>query len=441
MPYGVSNSFKRYAAFTFSETALTDSRGTIKSYFHQNEPVVSSRDGHPPQKRTHLSDVSGVSGELSSSNPALEDQVPSTIRKKTPEPDASSTTVPSSPGQRDAQVFSDHPGSESDLSSPPSSPPPRLISPAPKAHKTTFSFLKRKRSANSSLLDPSQERGALGDIAHNARKIPPQRRRSASTQMQIDLGGDFRKQCRTCGMDYISSNTEDAALHQEFHKMNSSGVDVGKILTKDAATKSIGPRSKSLREGEAVLIVDRRSSVASRNQVKKILDVVNRELSAPEIPQNDLWQALESNAKVLSKRTRAQEVSDTRDVRFKAFLYLKGDTCIGCCLIEKISSAYTVVKPPNAEQQIECALPESSCISISEKTEAVLLGITRIWTSRASRRQGVAETLLDCARSHFFYGMEVTKDLVAFSQPTQSGAQLARRWYGTETGWHVFRDR
>jgi len=33
----------------------------------------------------------------------------------------------------------------------------------------------------------------------------------------------------------------------------------------------------------------------------------------------------------------------------------------------------------------------------------------------------------------------VPKDLVAFSQPTDTGGQLAKRWFEAETGWHVYK--
>jgi hypothetical protein len=36
--------------------------------------------------------------------------------------------------------------------------------------------------------------------------------------------------------------------------------------------------------------------------------------------------------------------------------------------------------------------------------------------------------------------MIVDKERVAFSQPTESGGNLARKWFGRQSGWHVYID-
>ncbi|KAL8793618.1 MAG: hypothetical protein Q9195_003770 [Heterodermia aff. obscurata] len=416
-------------------------KGTIKSYFQRLEPASRAHGDLPPYKRICMDATGRAVEELVGSDRNLRGS--SLTQKSTPNPDASSTTVPSSPGPRDARVFSEPTelDSDSDLSTPPSSPPACLPSPARAGHKAAFSLLKRKRSTEDAQPELPKEKQPLKDIAHNARKTPRQTRKPPLAQMQIDLGGNFRKTCIQCGMEYIPSNREDAALHSEFHDMNSTGIDVGKVLMKDVATRLIAPGKKRLREDQTILMVDRQSSTVSRNKIKMILEVVNSELSAPHIEDDDLWGGLEPKIRIIPTRRRNSEVVDSRGVRFKAFVYLVGDRCIGCCLMEKISSGYPVVKQLFDQREKEDVTfdARSSSISVSDRPDSVLLGVSRIWTSRSFRRQGIAETLLDCGRRHFFYGMEVTKDLVAFSQPTESGAQLAKRWYGAETGWHVFK--
>ncbi len=355
-----------------------------------------------------------------------------------PDIEASSSTIPSSPLPKDAQLFSDNAllDTDSDLSSPPSSPPvPVPLSTLP-AHKVAFSFLKRKRSVPS-------EHGPLTVIEHNARKVPGSMKRAGLKQMQIDLGGEIRKTCEDCGMEYIPSVSQDAALHKDFHNLNKKGVDVGKILMRDAGTRLILPKGKQLKGDEAIIIVDRRSSLGSRNKVKKILEVVNSELSATEIDDAHLWGSVAPTSRVISTRKSRSEGADKGSARFKAFVYLVGDRSVGLCLIEKLSSANRVVDPSDvqAEEKNDPAHAHSSSILVSDKQDVALLGVSRIWTSRSHRRQGIAETLLDCARRHFFYGMEVTKDLIAFSQPTDSGGKLARQWFGAHSGWHVYRDK
>ena len=351
--------------------------------------------------------------------------------------EASSSTIPSSPLQKDAQIFSDNAllDTDSDLSSPPSSPPMPLSSPLRPALKTAFSFLKRKRSA-------MVEHEPLAESNPNARKIPKSQRALSLKQMQIDLGGDTRKTCEKCGMEYIPSNKEDQALHREFHDMNTDGIEIGQGFLKDKGAKLLALDGRLLRRDEDVVMIDRRCSLASRNKVKKVLEVVNAELSAAYIEDAHLWGDFDRSSRVrVTRETTNNGGSKEGGTRFKAFLYLKGEKCVGLCLVERITSAYQVADAPvpEAMQMRTSENASSSSISISDKQNVALLGVTRIWTSRAHRRQGIAVVLLDCARKHFFYGMEVTKDLIAFSQPTESGGNLAKHWFGAKAGWGVFR--
>ena len=376
---------------------------------------------------------------------ALDKCVSSSSQTLAPSAETSSITAPSSSPSKDAQLFSDAVQStaDSDLSSPPSSPPARLLSPKPAPRRRIFSSLKRKHSNNDVSACGNEEQVPLSAIAHNARKIPQLGKNSVRKQMRIDLGENPRKTCAQCGMEYVPTNSEDAALHHDFHHMDSTGIEVGPVLMRDPATRLIAPKKSTLGHNEAVLMVDRRSSTTTRKKIKKILDIVNTELSAAQIDDESLWGSVDSGSRISSKRKTRSEPADSVEAQFKAFIYLAGDRCIGVCLIQRISFGYKVVEPSVEECKLmdNSARAQSSSISISNTPEVALLGVMRIWTSRSFRRRGIAETLLDCARRHFFYGLEVTKDLVAFSQPTESGAKLAKRWYGLETGWHIFKDR
>jgi len=353
----------------------------------------------------------------------------------------SSSTAPSSP---QPALFSDDVPPDTDQAPqfPPSSPPHRLPSPEPATRKPAFSFLKRKRSARGSAVS-NLINEPLSDINHNPRKIPRLGKKIPLTQMQIDLGGEVRRTCRVCGMEYIPSNREDAALHKNFHAMNLGGVDLGKAFLKDEGAKKIPSERRS--EGVAIVMVDRRSALSVRNKIKKVLGIVNAELSATEIQDDQLWGGLPPNAshslkRVIETRNVRSDGPDKRRDRFKAFLYIVGDNCVGFCLAEKIMAAYQVIDPLG-EDETSKAIPtsRSSSITMSTTADAALLGISRIWTSKLHRGQGIAVELLECARSNFFYGMEVPKDLVAFSQPTDTGGQLAKRWFEAETGWHVYK--
>ncbi|KAL8946499.1 MAG: hypothetical protein Q9222_007115 [Ikaeria aurantiellina] len=412
--------------------------GIIKTYARQPQRALASYDGDFPRKRIRM-DVDGTAIaehlNLPAEDPPIiepEDRVPS------------SSTVPSSPPPADHDFFENsNPAETRGTSSPPSSPPPRLPSPEPATKKPAFSFLKRKRSLRShDVIDTETE--PLSDIAPNeqSRKVKKPRLK----QMQIDLGGEVQKRCKDCGMEYIPSNKEDAALHKDFHTMNLQGVDVGKkfLQSKDGGLKRAYPRDKRwLNEGEEMVVVDRKSPLWARNKVKRVLEVVNAELGSADVDDDDLWAPLaaklESRVPVTKKRKNG-DVADNAGERFKAFLHIDGDKCNGFCLAEKISNAKTVVGPESEKDgktNLSSDVRSSSTLT-SADIDVALLGIARIWTSKSHRGHGIAADLLETARGNFFYGVEVPKTLVAFSQPTESGGKLAERWFGCKTGWHVY---
>ncbi|KAL9000813.1 MAG: hypothetical protein Q9169_000567 [Polycauliona sp. 2 TL-2023] len=431
MPYGVSNSFKR---------------GTIRTYAQQRHRDFLIYDGDFPRKRVRMDDDGSVIEEYH--NMPAESPPAKAAEGRV----ASSSTVPSSPAPADQDAFSDSATAAAHRTeSPPSSPPPCLPSPEPASKKPAFSFLKRKRSLRSH--DTSESASEpLADIAPNILAKPPRPvKRARLTQMQIDLGGEVQKTCKACGMEYIPSNREDAALHKEFHAMNLAGVDLGKnfLSKKDGGLKRAYPKEKRwLNEGEDMVMVDRRSPLSARNKVRRVLEVANTELGSADITNEELWAPLPLVAdrpiQTKGKKKKDIEATDRAGERFKAFLHLDGERCIGFCLAEKIGSANRVIdpKPHDDQRQSEVnSAVRSSSISVSAEVDVVLLGIARIWTSKSHRGRGIATDLLETVRGNFFYGLEVSKDLVAFSQPTESGGKLAERWFGCKSGWHVYSEQ
>lgn len=426
-------------------------RGTVKTYTRQRALLQSSHDFQRPHKRIRMAESGSIIedkfGEYtedcaaSEGNPCEDAPSPPKVHSKIST--SSSVSAPSSPLSASRAIFSSDvvEEDESELSSAPSSPP-SLPSPVPAARKPAFSFLKRKRST----LDDGSAGDPLSDIAHNARKIPRLGKKGL-TQMQIDLGGEVRKTCRICDMEYIPSVKEDAALHSKFCAMNVGGVDLGKAFLRDDTVKKVHSGRARGNEREMVVTVDRKSSLAARNGAKKILGVVNAELSSATLDDDELWGSLCPEEQDVQPRKETRKGTNRRvegrGDRFKAFLYMVGDRCVGFCLAEKISNAFPVAQPqPGDDRKVDImAASRSSSISVKTTTDVALLGISRIWTSRSHRSRGIATELLECARSNFFYGVASPKNLVAFSQPTESGGRLAERWFGAKEGWHVYRGK
>ncbi|KAL8695381.1 MAG: hypothetical protein Q9218_000140 [Villophora microphyllina] len=420
MPYGVSNSFKR---------------GMIKTYARQTQNAFPIHDADRPRKRIRMDQHGAVIEE----NFNMPDEDPPALNPEDRVP--SSSTVPSSPPPADLDDLTDPTTTkENGTESPSSSPPPRLPSPETTTTKPAFSFLKRKRTLRSREISDSDSK-PLSDIAPNVQPdLPRPAKKTRLTQMQIDLGGEVQKTCKVCGMDYIPSNKEDAALHKEFHAMNLGGVDVGKKFQSSKDLKKAYPQDKRwLNEGEDMVMVDRKSPLWAKQKVRKILEIVDTELGAAKIEDDDLWAPLPLNTERTVQTTKKKKKDsgglETAGDRFKAFLHIEGEKCVGFCLVEKISGARRVADPQTEEDSKpaeELGL-RSSSISVSKGIDVVLLGIARVWTSKSHRGQGIAKDLLEAARGNFFYGLEVRKNLVAFSQPTESGGKLAEKWFGSKS--------
>lgn len=335
----------------------------------------------------------------------------------------SSAAVFSSPSRRNSVVLSVGTLDDlDDLTTPPSSPPPARVTPPPEnTRKPTFSFLKRKKDASTA--------SPLTEVNSNSVRPDPSSKKgqkpAVMRQMQIDLGTDTRKTCGTCGMEYIPSNTEDAALHKKFHEMNATGIDLGKAFLRANASRWIYEATR-FEEGY-VVIVDRKASPSAKSQAKKVLEVVNKELSSPEIDDETLWSQVEPPKHV-------QDGSTEKVDRYRVFLHMKDSRCVGLALTERIWESRPVLKESNSGTH-------DSSVSTKDETHPAIVGVSRIWTSGSSRRKGIALDLLDCVGINFIYGMEITKDQIAFSQPTESGKRLAHKFFEDEEAWHVYNER
>ncbi|KAK7529963.1 ESCO1/2 acetyl-transferase-domain-containing protein [Phyllosticta citribraziliensis] len=432
---------------------------------------------------------------------------PPSKRRRVASPDAPSTNdnaapAPVEPSSPPLQPQSYDEVSELALpsSTPPSSPPaPPRTSPSPilLKRRPVFSFLARKhaKTADSttkkSAAAPLQPRSA-NDVATRRKTSGTARKQTRLTQLQLDLGtAPVQKTCPTCGMAYVPSNSEDAALHKAFHAQNVGGVELGRGFVRGlTAAQRVweGP------DGDCVVVVSRRDGAAARNRVARVMEVVRAELGAVEIAEAELWSQVEVEAApapiptakpaapasacaveerqkesaTAHERVDAKATSDSRSPepspvtttsttamadRYKAFLYVRGTKCIGLCLAERISSAQyhyhhddDDVKPstttqipsqPTIPPPLSHPTPASTTLPSPSPQVPTHLGISRIWTSSSHRRAGVGSALLDAAARCFVYGYgapPVPRDRVAFSQPTDMGRRLGVRWVGGEGG-------
>ncbi|KAI7673017.1 hypothetical protein KC318_g2464 [Hortaea werneckii] len=399
------------------------------------------------------------------------------------EPSSSLSTTPSSP-PRDNAIFSDEPAR---ASSPPSSPPgfPWEKEKETSAESSTSSPTRPPPKTAFSLLG---KRKALDRVCENAR---PSKRSAPSsnpkdaevrpmTQMQISVGQKVQQKCKTCGMSYTASSTEDRKLHDKYHRQNTEGFDVGKEFV---ARSLLEKDFEGVREGDAICEVDCFDNHHRKKKAQTVLEVVQRELGAVEIEEKRLWDRNTSN----------------KEPMFRAYMYIRGTKCVGFLLVEQIKEARRVVEPVSvkktaAKTEVQgktaaealkarrraveeaAKLAASEPIQLAKQAHRASLGMSRIWTSPNFRHQNIASSLLDTAVKHHEQerrhavsverdsGLEGKrqspfslrtgvveqhadssedirgKDDVAFSQPTESGTRLARRWFGKLYGWSVYVD-
>ncbi|GAB7331753.1 hypothetical protein MBLNU13_g03722t1 [Cladosporium sp. NU13] len=393
----------------------------------------------------------------------------------TPSTNISSTPIPS-----DNAIFSD------DLiaSSPPSSPP-----------EFPSDNLKNDTSSKPSLPIKSAfsvlgKRKALVSTSDNARltkkPTPFFTKKDGSkplAQMQISLGQEVQKKCKACGMEYIASSDEDRKLHDMYHKQNLEGYDVGKdFLSKGRA----GSVFKTSKKGDDIAAVDGHDNVWRRKRARAALNIVQRELGAVDIPDDQLWD-----------KDTVHAMLKVGASRHTAYMYVRQTKCVGFLLVEHINEAKKVLepaKPPTAkdnssskaktsalerlrarralQEEEDRTLSADQPIRVATKSTTAKLGVSRIWTAPTHRGQGIANTLLDQAIRHYNeraaeYNSaddvdankpeedpvadnpkqetkdeleSISKDQVAFSQPTDAGAKLARKWFGKKYGWLVYVD-
>ena len=301
------------------------------------------------------------------------------------------------------------------------------------------------------------ERRPLEDVV-DENALRPSNKPLASrkfTQLQIDLGGDTRRTCNTCGMEYIPSNADDAALHKAFHAGKARGIHVGKNLGKSGGLTRRTGRGREGQWSNSILdddgriaIVCRSSTAVEKEKAMMAMETVNVELSATDLDEKSLWSQVSIRprpAAGLPSATGASPVSTPRTPtsstadRFRVYLYVRKEQCVGFCLAERITKAYEVVqqRATPGDKTVKSVL-RSSSVSVGEVECPAILGISRIWISGPCRRQGIASRLLETARRTFIYGITIPMEAMAFSQPSESGKCLAEQWFGGQEGWKVY---
>ncbi|XP_051909480.1 N-acetyltransferase ESCO2 [Hippocampus zosterae] len=275
----------------------------------------------------------------------------------------------------------------------PTSTPPKE---SPAVYPIFGSATKRSKSSPADKTRPS-----------SSTKERPTRRRKEKhddDQLIIDAG---QKQfgattCGSCGMVYSSDNPEDNFQHEQFHQCLLDSI------------KFVGWKKERVVgefwDGKIILVMpdDPKYAIKKAEEVRLIAD-------------NELG---------------FQQATLSRPSQAKTYLFVNTDRMVvGCLVAESIRQAFRVLEQPDQIKDMtkDDFMDRHRAWCCSTVPEKALCGISRVWVFSLARRQGVARRMLDTVRSTFMYGSHLTKEEIAFSDPTPDGKQFATAYCGTPT--------
>ncbi|NWI51592.1 ESCO1 acetyltransferase, partial [Calyptomena viridis] len=207
--------------------------------------------------------------------------------------------------------------------------------------------------------------------------------------------------CNICGMLYTVSNPEDETQHLLFHNQFISAV------------KYVGWKKERILaeypDGKIIMVLPDDPKYALK-KVEEIREMVDNDLGFQQAPL------------MCYSRT-------------KTLLFISNDKkVIGCLIAEHIQWGYRVIeeKVPEVSSENEKVIFERQkawCCSTSP--EPAICGISRIWVFSLMRRRKIASRMIECLRSNFIYGSYLSKEEIAFSDPTPDGKLFATQYCGT----------
>ncbi|XP_067887821.1 N-acetyltransferase ESCO1-like isoform X2 [Heterodontus francisci] len=191
--------------------------------------------------------------------------------------------------------------------------------------------------------------------------------------------------CSTCGMMYAASIPEDEAQHFQFHKRFISAV------------KYVGWKKE------------------------RILG---------EYPDGKIIMVLPDDPKYALKKQAELKCPS----RTKTLLFISNDRkVVGCLIAEHIQQGFRVIADKSTQQSSNDAimLERQRAWCCSTNPEPAICGISRVWVFSMIRRKAIATRMTDCLRSNFVYGSYLSKNEIAFSDPTPDGKLFATQYCGT----------
>ncbi|MCJ8743902.1 hypothetical protein PDJAM_G00099960 [Pangasius djambal] len=238
----------------------------------------------------------------------------------------------------------------------------------------------------------------------SSRRKKELKKQNDDDQLIIDAG---QKQfgatmCNSCGMLYSADSPEDNFQHTQFHQRFLDTI------------KFVGWKKERVVaefwDGKIILVL-------------------------PEDPKYATKKA-EDVRRIADSELGFQQVNLSSPSAAKTYLFINSDKMVvGCLVAEPIRQAFRVLaqseKPKDMTKEDFMEHHRAWCCS--SVPEKAICGVSRIWVFSLMRRKGIATRLLDTVRGSFMYGSPLTKEEIAFSDPTPDGKLFATEYCGTPT--------
>ncbi|KAM6964898.1 N-acetyltransferase ESCO2 [Aplochiton taeniatus] len=251
-----------------------------------------------------------------------------------------------------------------------------------------------------------QEATLQPDTALSRERVVRRRRETKKQddqdQLIIDAG---QKQfgattCSSCGMVYSADSLEDNFQHSQFHQ---NFLDTIKFVgwKKERVVAEFW-------DGKILLVLpdDPKYAVRKAEEVRRLAD-------------NELG---------------FQQVSLSCPSQSKTYLFISSERMvIGCLVAENIRQGFRVLAQPERAKDMtrEDFMDHHRAWCCNTTPEPALCGVSRIWVFSMARRKAIATRLMDTVRNTFVYGSSLSKQEVAFSDPTPDGKQFATKYFQT----------
>ncbi|KAH7586624.1 zinc-finger of acetyl-transferase ESCO [Nakaseomyces glabratus] len=232
-------------------------------------------------------------------------------------------------------------------------------------------------------------------------------------QSKLNINNETILKCPKCEMKYSPNSIDDVATHKKYHDLHINGRNWSQtwgfpIHDTTPSTIIATPSSSPFKTGKSVnnknnerIVMIQENKPAEVKAMLEIMDIVNQELNAPQ-DENNFW-----------RKPNAEHQG-------KAIVYIKDKKAVGAITVEVLKQHKCRWMIYETRTLVEHVRPQFT------------LGISRIWVCRAQRGKGIAEKLLDAARISAIPGQNVDKMKLAWSQPSDSGGKLAKKYNGVK---------